>query len=851
MSEKLFGFVFLLVTFLFATLADAAPSRLQTSSLQIDLNPQTGVVEGIVDLASGIQVCAGLRDRYVTENETETREAWETDDQVVEAFFSIDRTSASFICRNPALPGLQIEKRYYIDASNQSLVKGARFRNDSDAGFFLKYYTHGEAGAQLHQNGFYFRPRKHTEVTYLANDITEPIRLGHDQTGIHRILLVAPERELGVAHYRCKVDGRTSLKQTSNNFETYAAFLPDGWRFSVCAFYLNPGDVRSAETRLDVFDGDAVGWMIRYRQRPEIRDMWKIDVAPWARDAHVYAHGNHCEVDGRRTFQPWYDFYREKKLSMVSLGVAEYRVPWSDLRSTGEIDIWPGGFRNTPDPETTNLDHFWRHTRNLRAEAYQAFKGEYTLIWWISSAGKPFKEHPEWVAYGRDGQPDAEFHGGKPRRDDSSGAPSYTTDVAVPSVKEHFGRSYHDMIFNFEHDHIYIDGPPTGISRLNWKQKHVSQTYEWIDMYHDYIRAGVREANPQGGVFFNADVFPMGDVNFWELGSWHSNRRGWRWIAAGMCMGKINVAPDAALIPMRWNYFMPRAAPVEDRTPDLHEPLYPNYLLAFGCVPMGDNLTLGMFKRRLPIVLAAHELRGSFMVDGKIDPAWWKIPEESGVEAYTLRRDDFGLVPVIGRQAEDSRISVSFETRPLGLSPTYPVYVWNNAFNTPIPERFTQAESSTDFEPRLPYEKTFTLRPMKRYESFTERVQVEVDLPGAGKRATIGDAGPVQLLVVSSVPAWVYEADGYRYQSALPQQAGVKVSPASGRPDEFRMRVWTEKPGTRIFVPLSLLPFEVKPEASIHGESATIEPTTWDDEKGILVDVPQGTFVVTFDRLNT
>ena len=132
----------------------------------------------------------------------------------------------------------------------------------------------------------------------------------------------------------------------------------------------------------------------------------------------------------------------------------------------------------------------------------------------------------------------------------------------------------------------------------------------------------------------------MGDINFWELGPWHSGPwygrpgwpKDWRWIPSPLSLAKITADPGVAVIPMRWGMFPgnPRDADGNRRDAlrffDPPEPLYPNYLLAFGLVPYNDNLSLGMFRRRMPIVRAAKELRGAEMADAKVEPAWWNAP---------------------------------------------------------------------------------------------------------------------------------------------------------------------------------------------------------------------------------
>ena len=116
---------------------------------------------------------------------------------------------------------------------------------------------------------------------------------------------------------------------------------------------------------------------------------------------------------------------------------------------------------------------------------------------------------------------------------------------------------------------------------------------------------------------------------------------------------------------------------------DLNDLHYVGYVLGLGLVPMFDNMTVRMAARRVPIVRAARELRGSRMVDAKVRPAWWLSASPTGVEAYTLTKGGFGLIPVMSRQGPARRETITFDTAPLGVAAGRRMYLWVNAVSMP------------------------------------------------------------------------------------------------------------------------------------------------------------------------
>ena len=145
----------------------------------------------------------------------------------------------------------------------------------------------------------------------------------------------------------------------------------------------------------------------------------------------------------------------------------------------------------------------------------------------------------------------------------------------------------------------------------------------------------------------------------------------------------------------------------------------------------------------------------------------------------------------------------------------------------------------------LPYDRVFRVRALARQTTCPARAKVTLPLPGAGKGLREKTApGPLQLIVAASVPAWVYSADGYRYQAALPEQKQVAVRPVPSRPNELQMQVTCRARQAKIFLPDTLLGGRAM-HVQVNYHPAAAREAHWDNQPGLLVEVPSGSHLLT------
>ena len=816
-----------------------AAGPLESAYLRALFDARTGGLGRVRGKQANLAVVDRIVDRYEIETRAGTRTSTETADQVRQ-WRSAGPRRIEFDCINKDLPELKISKIYRLDASGSAILKTVTLANRSRKGFFVKHFTDATAAKGFRDKAFYYQPRKGRRgAISRATDVDKLRMLGSDQAERMFVLLLAPQVGVGVAHHRHLVDGRYCTPKVGNNFALYGAWTPDGWRFSTAAFRFEPGQRRSVTWRLEVNDGDVMSRYMRYRRLPEVRRaLFDYSVPEWVGDLDVF-------IDGMGILQPnvspaktvkamgsteqWWELFRREKLHLgIRIGI--FRPHWGDMPARGVYTRHPG---RTKPAVRINLDDIWRQGRTIRRGIPSVRMGQYNIFAFVDSKSRFFREHPEALIYRKDGGPDYEAKGGRPRPSDVGGWPSHLRDIGAAGVIETTARQAAEHVEAMEYDYVYIDGTVNGVSRLNWKRMAVTQTYVWIDAFHR-IRQRVRQSRPEAVILTNGDTWPVTEINYWEYYHWTRRNYDWRHIAVSLPIAKIIADPRTALVPIKWNNSSARAL-IEEARADVNDLHYAGYVLGLGLVPMFDNLTVHMARRRVPVVRAAKELRGSEMVDAKVRPAWWRHVRPIGAEAYTLRKGGFGLIPVMSRREHTQPEEVSFDTAPLGLVNRHGLYLWVNAYQPPPGHAITS---------KLLYDRVFRVRALARKPKLPPRAELNLPLPGAGKGLREKTApGPLQLIVAASVPAWVYSADGYRYQAALPEQRQVAVRPVPSRPNELQMQVTCRASQAKIFLPDTLLGGRAT-HVQIDYHPASTRASHWDREPGLLVDIPSGSHVL-------
>lgn len=813
--------------------------KLTSDVLEVCIDANTGSLSEIIVSNRKLVVVEDVTDRYEIETESTVISSDEKNDRLTDNLFANGDNRIRINCRNLNLPGLQVEKVYRLDESGTTVIKIITLSNQSKNGYFVKHFTEAKAGAEFRKKAFYFQPQKgNPNAIVSADKVNKFIQVGSDQAERQRMMLIAPGFKVGVVHYKYKIDNRYCLPRVGNNFSLYGGWTPKGWRFSTAAFYLKPGDSRSVEYRIEINDGDILGYFMRYRDLDELKEsLFKYSVPQWVQDLDVFIDGMGVMLPGKASSEiqdvmgkteDWWSFLRQEKLNL-GMRSGMFRPHWGDIPVKGTYKVHNKG----GSVSEFNLDGIYKTVRRLKKEIPGIRLGQYNMFWFIDSNSQYYKDRPDALIYRKDGQPDYEGSEGRPRPGEVGHAPSYLREFGAPGIIDLAAQTAADHLENMEYDYLYIDGTTTGISRLNWKRKQVTQPYVWIGAYNE-IREGIRQAKPDAVILQNADTLPMAEMNYWEYYGWRRNNYDWRHIAVSLPFAKIMVHRDSVIMLHKWNNDW--ASKLMEGRSRLSDKQYAGYLLGFGLLPMYDNLTLAMAKQRLPIVRAAKELRGSSMVDANVNPAWWHHVDPTGVEAYTLRKGTFGLIPVMSRQEKSKQEEISFDTKPLGLIKGQRMYLWMNSYQPPTGDPMKSDE---------PYERVFTVKSLLAEKNCSDRVSLSILLPGAGKDLKNNtEPGPLQLMVASPVPVWCYSADGIRYQSALPEQKGLSVYITPSKTNQLQFRVSSDKKIAQVFLPLTLLQNQMN-GIQLDYQDVKSTKSMWDSEQGILVDIPYGSYILT------
>lgn len=833
--------------------------ELTHGNVKVKIDVNTGMVTGISK--GKYHLIDQIIDLYEYETFDENIKASEKNDVAFKVSRKTDLNKWHCVFNNNKIPDLEIKKSYSFDSTG-ALLKDVRLTNKGKNGFFIKNFVKAVLNTEFSDSAFYFQPRKGSpNAIKLARDIKEPIQIGWDQAERMYVNIFAPKQKSGIVHHRHRVDGRVCIPKVGNNFAAICSWTREGWKFSTCVFYLEPGKSHSYQMRIEVNDGDLMNHYMRYVELPEVQqEMYSYDIPEWVSDldATIFGPAYEPHLENHLPWfmsmannlpEEWADFLKKEKLS-VAVNIGRHFPPWGDIVSEGIYD-GPYGFRQ--DSRPLNLDSYREKIDALREQnPYYRF-GQYSLLWWIAKDSKTFQEHPDWLIYRKDGSPDFEDHAwqnNKARRDEYAASPSYHREVGVPGAIAEVAKSAGKMTKNFGYDFFYIDGSPSGISRLNWKTMNVTQPYKWLDL-HKAIRQKIRQANKEAVIFMNADVWPVAEINFWEYYFWHRSDRDWRHIAVSLPIAKIREPKGGVVTPLRWN----------DRDSiqllrglvDLSDRQYVGYVLGFGLVPMFENFTVQMARQRLPIVRAAKELRGSRMVNANIEPAWWHHVNPINVEAYTLKKENFGLIPIMSRQSETKTEKFSFDINPFGLSSDYPLYAWVHDYHPPTGDPMESTE---------PYQRAFTIKTIKAVDNMSERATFAIHLPGTneieevvfGKNrlSMVGtpprvEPGRLQLLTVSNTPAWIYSINGVRLQTALPKQKGVKIDLLNYNSDYSEFSIHSENETIKIFIPLSFLDNDSQ-NILLNGDQIKPVLFNWDTEKGFLFNIPRGVYTIRLEH---
>lgn len=750
-------------------------------AIHVAVHRRTGMIAGI---GSPDREAWPIR-RALNLYKFETRSSAVTSDAYGDRVAHVEQADGSELllrCNNPAMPGIEIRKRYHLDEAGRKLIQEVSLSNDTDRpDVFVTVAQRAVLDdayrrQAIYTGGSYFGPlvpANSLQERELTDAFKNPWVRGITNGRPSWILALNHEAGPHFAAYRYRVNGQYVLpwnsiwtEELNNLYHT-----PLGWEMGIATLHLQPGRPRSVEVHHMPFRGSRLDFYHRYMDLPEVRAMYaRVNPRPeWLAEikAPVYVPNqyrlSHTE-DG------------------ILLNLRHPFAVWGDLPSSGTVRT-AGGVARWP------VERVRQTLRDAKALSPRIKTGCYTWAWSAHRHSQIVAEHPEWFI-----------------RTDKSGnernayplAMSYLRCLSAPGCLEATIATYHDLVRFYEEDFQYLDNDGTGVQIIDWEHLRIDQDYHWQRL-HEGILAAARARSPETATFFNNRILPQGDISFAEFMTEEIQNTNWRRPANEMMPLKIfqKRDPQRVVALLYWR--------------KENEPGYVNYCVGLGLMPFDDRL------EHLPFVNAAFETRRFEIMDAGLTPDWQR-DLETDVEAYTFRQGNAAVVPTIGHRPTPEDVDISFDSARIGLQPGRSYTTWL-------------------FELKHPRNHVGRLNEQLQRDAYAQAHWAE-ELVVAGRQLEAGSSLPeryvrrvttrpqqLRVLVVTHCPALVWSIDGQRTNFWLPS---VRKVDCSGRwtLDEGRAEITCRCGHDRAELVVPILSGQEVAELTLDGQ-----PVAWGVER--------------------
>jgi hypothetical protein len=648
----------LFATALTGLVASTPGAVLQSARVEIAIDDTTGALQRITDRRDGAVLAGAVHDAYALQPTPENKmAASEAEDRVVA------RRGDVFVCENPKLPLVTIEKTYTVE--NSLVTKHVNFKaNGNDLGF-LHYSTGTNVPREFYQPGYLNNPTRHVVNTALPYFQVAAIEKEFQVFDInpkadHRLVIFTnPVAKRGLAQYRFKVDGHFSHPLSSYTYEPGLFYSPDGWRMAVAAKWLSQerGDTFSCDVRWQLFDGDHLAFHSAYLDLPEWKATWNTEVPAWMKEVKGVVTWDYTR-SGPQGVTGW---------DPTQAGPADFpRIKaMAESMADGYIMVLVRGvFHNTraytADPiagaygEPIAQSQLQKWVRELQALSPRIKVGPITWQWAFADKDPVFKAHPEWSVHGSDGKTPVVVSAWEQEK--------ASPQLLTPEAREFVLGQFAGMMKIYNFDFIYMDTGQGGITMLDWRSKRSAQDYDWGMLYQ-----GIRDIarTHGGGSFLNGvpNLFSLySDFGYYE--GYNPHREHWQARSDRLVLAKVYQRPnDKRTIPLYW----------QDK--DWTTESYPKLCYALAIKPGGFDMRGEFEPLRWPMIGALLEIEGAeLMHAAQWAPCWWR--EKTDMEVYPLRLGQAGFLTVYNRGKDAQRADVSLDLTPYGFDPSKPVHVW-------------------------------------------------------------------------------------------------------------------------------------------------------------------------------
>ncbi len=750
------------------TQAESAGFRIvQSKAMVAAISPKTGAIVGIWDLQlHNRRIIQNSNDEYQIVDEKGMAKSSERTDKVI----SIKQNKKEIIieCTNKKLSDLLITKIYRFAQSARELSKTVRFRSQSNGGYFIEYFSQLTFDNAFSKSGHF---------NLHADNYLGPGDMTFDSRRYNRI----------VAQYRYRINDRYVMVRSGFNFSNEYRYQQAGWFAPVFADYLTDKAESSAETRILILAGDEFGYYSYYDNLPEVKKVYDINVSKWF--------WKECRMDamymGRNI--PLLNKLRDTPCMTTRWNL---NLLWGDYFSQGKLVC---GTPKKPRP-TVLAEDIAKQNYEFIKSAPKWRLAMYTWLWSIANGTRTLKEHPEFVVTRRDGKFDyANWN------HDLTGEPSYLKQIRAKGFMEYFLGQYRQYAEKMGVQFIYIDGCPSGISRLDWRLKTVEQNYDWLE-YFRRVRQTIRAVVPGGFLFVNDPNQPYADGGYYEDHSMIKKmKKDWRAYAHKLMVLKYRERPK------RWHALL--------YWTEASKPIYSDYTLGLGFTYSNGGTEWHAVNLHA-YVNAAWELRGSKMVIAVDSPRFWR--QKTDFEVYSLRKGQEGLVSIINRKRKAAIVPIRLDAAKMGFDLRKPVYIWQ------LRMKDNRDAKKWKIIPKQCFEKIY----LGKEEIRNGKLRLSIK------------ARPLllELLVLTQSPLWLTEVNSEVLRTVQNNILIASIEKLPSAQNEYQVTV--EKGNAKLFF---ISEGSNKPAVLLDKKRCEIKSATLGNAEGYSLEVPNGRHILSFE----
>lgn len=471
-------------------------------------------------------------------------------------------------------------------------------------------------------------------------EVTEPITSG---SGWDNRFVVAfqPDRSVALAHWRTSVEGtwvpaHGVITEWGRESPFALTYLPDGWRWRL--LHTVDGQRASASADYVLFRGDWYeAWAI-YQNRPDRKATYRhLEATPaWTQRVK---YGTFWNPPHYRDWVPAVKQLCERlgPEAYLTLGVfgwsldGDYETEHPFLMQTLHLVLTP---------------RYFRQAIAALQEHPQAKVGLYIQGGLIDSESQCYRDHPDWVMRGADGQPiDSGF-------EDNAVGKMYTANPLVEEWVEHHLARIRAVCQAYHCGFIYLDGGGywEGVDRARRQAIHFAHCRR----LNESVLRTVRSTGRDRGLLINSQNAPFADLSWLECGYFDPSVP-WRETLDFCFDTECQSDPRYTLEPLYWRD--------NDR--------YLAMCIAFGFTPCGE---VGPEKPEATwrAVEAAWQMKQARLIyhSAATSPVWWRdgVP----IATFAMRRGQEIVVPVLNF-SDREEVEVTVDLEMVGLRPEKPI----------------------------------------------------------------------------------------------------------------------------------------------------------------------------------